>query len=292
MVLSFIGAFVFVGIAVVTNQGIAYESYAYVLKKTDETNFSGFQQNVKSNVKLIYGASRDEYTEFLADASKEMNEGIAYLLDFLAIEDDLQKGDHNTLINSYDEYLANFALAKKAYDDYLVAYARAEETSGGDYATSLVVSSEKVLSDSYLNCYKSGSVFFKNLVRIVNQYSFNNSGFLYSCQRYIIKVGFCDYVVKQVFTETRGNITTNSLKIIFENYCINADGFGDDDVITSTNFKRFVNVLNSLNIYEWAGNYAVYAPTLANSGDALWAKNFFDEGRFWWETICGKKLVL
>jgi len=280
MVMSFIGAFTFVGIAVVTNQGIVFESYKYISKKVEETDFNEFQTKVITNVKLTYGSAKDDYTEFLADASAELNEGIDFFLDFLAIESDLQKGDHNTLIDGFDDYLQKFDKANDAYDEYISAYSKAEETSGETYACNLVVSSEKVLSTAYADCYKSGSAFFKNLSRIVREYSFDNMGLSYSCQNYLIKVGLCDYVVKQVFTDTRGNINNNELKIVFDNFCLNGDGFGDEDIVTNNNFKRFVDILNSHNIYEWAGNYDLYASGLSNASEALWAKNFFDEGRF------------
>jgi len=280
MVLSFIGAFVFVSIAVVTNQGIEFESFSYISRKSDETDFSEFEENVTSNVKLIYGASNDDYTEFLAKACGEMNEGIDYLLDFLATQSDLQKGDHNTLIDSYDAYLQKFDTAKDAYDEYISSYAKAEETSGATYACNLVISSEKVLSTAYAECYKSGSVFFKNLVNVVREYSFDDMGLSYSCQNYVIKIGLCDYVVKQIFTATRGNMDSNALKISFDYFCLYGESFSDDDVVTNSDFKDFVEILNSLNIYEWAGNYASYVTGLSNATDALWAKNFFDEGRF------------
>lgn len=280
MVLSFIGAFTFVGIAVVTNQGIEFESYNYISKKINETDFSEFEANVKSNVKLVYGASRDEYTEFLADASAELNEGVEFFINYLAILSDLQKGDHNTLISGYDDYLQKFSKSKNAYDAYISAYEKAVETSGATYACNLVISSEKVLSNAYVECYESGSSFFKNLVQIVHKYSFGNNGLTYSCQKYLIKVGLSDYVVEQVFTDTRGVIASNQLKIVFDNFCLNGDDFGDEDSVTNSNFKRFVDTLNAHNIYEWAGNYASYVSGLSTASDALWAKNFFNEGRF------------
>ncbi|NCB48129.1 MAG: hypothetical protein EOM55_00640 [Clostridia bacterium] len=280
MVMSFIGAFSFVGIAIVTNQGIEFESYKYIIKKFDETDFSAFESNVKANVKLTYGSSNDKYTDFLANACAELNEGINYFLDFLAIESGLQKGDHNILIDGFNDYLQNFDKANDAYDDYMSAYSKAEDTSGATYACNLVISSEKMFSDAYLKCYKSGSLFFKNLARIVREYSFDNMGLSYSCQNYAIKVGLCDYVALEVFTVTRGNIDINQLKIIFDNFCLNGDSFGDEDVIINNNFKKFVDILNLLNIYEWAGNYNAYATSLSNASDALWAKDFFDEGRF------------
>ncbi len=280
MVLSFVGAIVFVGFAVVTNQGIAYESYNYITIKYAETEFDEFGTDVRANVKLVYGAARDEYTEFIADAIFELNDGADYLLDYLALEGDLPKGEHNALTGTFNNYLLKFQQAKILYTEYMSAYDKAVETGGASYASNLVISAEKKFCDAYVDCYRAGSVFFKTFANTVRKYSFEGGALPYGCQSYAIKVGLCDYVISQVFTPTRGVIGTNSLKIIFENYCLNSDRYGDDDIILSNDFKRFISTLNSLNVYEWAGNFEVYVEKISNKTDATWANAFFNAGRF------------
>lgn len=284
MVLSFIGALAFVGIAIITNQGITFESYNYISKKSVDTKFEEMQDDIYTNVKKYHGASSNDYTDFLVNANKELNDGISFFLNYLSIEEALQKNEHNILISAYDNYLSKFQSVQTAYKDYMKAYNAFADLNAENpiYAQTLLKNKEFIVSSAYADCFKSGSAFFKELVNTVKSYSFSGAFLPYSCQRYLIKVGLCDYVVKQVFTPTRDeiNINLNSLKIIFDNYCANADGFSDRETITNSNFLKFTTTLNAVNIYEWAGNFNSYVLTLSPSlaTEAQAAKIFFNEG--------------
>lgn len=284
MVLSFVGAFVFVGIAVVTNQGIAYESFEYISRKTEATDFDGFGEDVVSNVKFTFDSANDEYTEFLADASGELNDGISYFLNFLANVDDLTKGEHSTLIDGYDVYLSNFASSQTAYDSYISAYQYAVEAGGTTYATNLVSSKEDALAKAYLATYESGSEFFKDLASIVKKYAFS-SGYTYACESYMIKIGLCDYACDEIFASSRTSayqVDSNALVSTFNNFCLNASDYDDGDLLINNNFKSFVDNLNDLDIYSWAGNYAEYVSGLTTTlvTKAQTAHSFFDGGNF------------
>lgn len=286
MVLSFIGALAFVGIAVITNQGIEFESYAYISRKITEANFADTQQKISDNVKLSFGMSSNKYTSFLVEANKEMNDGISLFLDYLSIERTLQKGEHNALISSYDSYLSKHQKVRSAYVNYKTTYDTIDSLSGDEkiYAQNLLKSQEFTLSSLYADCYKSGSAFFKILINTVKSHSFSGAPLPYSCQRYLIKLGLCDYVVKQVFTPSRDNIdiNQNTLRVAFGKYLSTANGLSDDVAITNTNFLNFITTLNAINVYEWAGNFSSYVLTLSPSlaAKAQSAREFFNGGNF------------
>jgi len=241
MVLSFVGALVFVGIAILTNQGITYQSFEYISEVRSKTDFSEFEDNVHLNVRSSYGASGDNYAEFIADSSRELNSGIDYFLNFLSVETNLTKGDHNTLMNGYDNYCLSLDEAQDAYDKYMKAYASVES---GIYAQNLLLRYEEFFVKKYLACYQAGSDFFKDLVSTVSEHYFEGKGLNYACQRYLIKVGLSDFACNTMLDLSREAFDASDLKLSFENFVTNEANYADSDIVTNSNFLNFVSTLN------------------------------------------------
>ena len=302
IVLSFICIVVFVGIAIFNNQNISYEAYNHIIAAHNKTDFKGLQTKIVSNVKnlSIEGSTQadvrwytDYYATYISDAIDELNDGIDYYIDYLVFEEGLTKGEQDKLINLYNKYISSFKGSNKAYVSYMQAYEscldRIQNHFGdADFAIANLRSKAVYLVKGYAGCYERGSEFFKYLVSMVNKYNLSSSGLhSYTGQSYMIKVGLVDYslefvydnmdkkILEQTYVE---NVKNNALVDSFYDYTKNAGKYGDDDSVVNSNFKQFINNLNCLNIYEWAGNTVDYTATLSEELQAKsnYAKNFFN----------------
>lgn len=293
IVLSFIGIVIFVGIAIFNNQNIAFESYNYIIYTHNSKDFKTLQTNITNNVKTVYGGNSDVYANYINSAITELNEGIDYFLDYLVFEDDLTKGEQDKLTSLYDKYLTGFKTTETSYKTYMQAYENArkqieENHEEADYAKANVKAKGVSLVRNYVYCYDYGSDFFKYLVSLVNRYNLNGSGlFSYKGQSYMIKVGIVENTLEFVFDNMNKKandlsyvevITTNELIDTYYDYLSNAEKYGDDDSVVNTGFRQFINNLNCLNIYDWAGNYQAYTNSLSDElkqkSDS--AKTFFN----------------
>lgn len=293
MVISLVGIVVFVGIAVFNNQNISYVAYGYVSSTSNKTDFDGLSLKIQTNVRSVYGGEIDPYATYIDAALKELNEGIDFLVDYLVHEDEITKGDQDKLCDLYAKYVASFDATSKAYDIYKEAYEIAriqveENNEEADYAKSNVKTKAAYLVKEYTNCYKKGSEFFKFLVKIVNSYTLDGkTTFSFSAQGYMIKNGFVDYSLE--FVTDNMNNKINNLAVVsnirlntninnFFDFSSNSSAFDDSKIISNTDFKNFVNNLNSLNVYEWAGNFSAYVATLNDElkTKAVSALNFYD----------------
>ena len=293
IVLSLIGIVVFVGIAIFNNQNIAYEAYNYIASTHNSKDFKTLQTNITNNVKTVYGGNKDVYADYINSAIIELNEGIGYFLDYLVFEDDITKGEQDKLISLYDGYLKGFSSTEESYKTYMQAYENArkqieENYEEADYAKANVKAQGVSLVRTYVSCFDYGNDFFKYLVKIVNKYNLNGSGlFSYKGQSYMIKVGIVENTLEFVYDNMSKkandlsyveNINTNELIANYYNYVSNAEKYGDDDCVVNTNFRQFINNLNCLNIYDWAGNYTAYTNTLSDDlkQKSESAKTFFN----------------
>lgn len=293
IVLSFIGIVIFVGIAIFNNQNITFESYNYIIFTHNSKDFKTLQTNITNNVKTVYGGSSDVYANYINSAITELNEGIDYFLDYLVFEDELTKGEQDKLTSLYDKYLGGFTETETSYKIYMQAYEEArkqieENYQQADYAIANVKAKGVSLVRSYVSCYDYGSDFFKYLVNLVNRYNLNGSNlYSYKGQSYMIKVGIVENTLEFVFDNMNKkandlayveDIKTNELVDTYYDYLANAENYGDDDSVINTNFRQFINNLNCLNIYEWAGNYTEYTKFLSDDlkqkSDS--AKTFFN----------------
>ena len=294
IVASFIGIVAFTGIAILNNQNISYEAYSYIVATHKKTEFTTLKTNIANNVKATYKGSTDVYAVYFNKAVTELNEGISYYIDYLAFEDELTKGEQDKLINLYSSYIKGFNNTSGAYNTYVEAYeaAKKHEKDYGyeetNYAFTNVNAKAVSLVREYLSCYEKGSEFFKYLVQIVNTYN-QNSNNLYSFtgQNYMIKNGLVDYSLNFVLENMTEKINrrtyvtdlnTNEKIKLFNDFITNESKFTDRDTVNDKEFRIFVNNLNCLNIYEWAGNNANYVATLdeklaEKSNSAL---NFFN----------------
>lgn len=288
IVISILGIIFFVGVAIFRNQNISFEAYNYISRSQDETDFETLQTNIANNVKVAFEGSSDPYASYINSAISQLNEGIDYFTDYLSHEKGLTKGEQDSLINLYDKYISSFYQTGKIYEEYKDAYKLAEDKKddyeGSDYVRTNCITLAGHVVDTYLNCYKNGAEFFKYLTQIVNKYTLNNTSlFSYKGQTYMIKCGLVDYslsfikdnMTKKIALESyTANPRTNGLVNNYYLFLTNCNKFSDANCVTNTNFKNFKNNLNTLNIFEWAGNYSSYVKTLddalkTNASNAL-----------------------
>ncbi|MBR1985020.1 MAG: hypothetical protein IKA31_04690 [Clostridia bacterium] len=280
IVVSFIGIIVFVGIAIFNNQNIAFEAYSYIAYTHKSTDFKTLQNNITNNVKAdYYDSEMDSYAKYINTAITELNAGIDYYIDYLVFEDELTKGEQDKLINLYDSYLGMFSKVNEDYKSYKDAYEEARvqvenDYEGSDVALNKLKSWGFILVRDYTGCYEKGSEFFKFLVEMVDTYDQNSSGlYSYTGQGYMIKNGLVDYSLEFVLYNInervngrthQANARSNALVENFYDFVSTSKKFTDKSTVTNTNLRVFINNLNQLNIYEWAGNNSNYLKTLSD----------------------------
>lgn len=281
LVVSFICIIVFVCVAVINNQSIAYEAYNYIVSTRDKTNFSQTQKAIVESddaVRVYYGGAYDPYARYINTAVVELNSGINFFVDYLSQEDKLTKGEQDKLIKGYREYTNKFNDVTDTYLSYKASYKEAHEKYTNhywesDYAVETVNARSVILVKNYIDCYKLGSEFFKNLVEITNKYAIPNLSYqTYKAQSYMIKVGFIDYSLddmnKRLDEKLRNpkydnyTFNYNPKAQAFQKYNSTYNTYNDKIYLTDADFRNFTLNLNELNVYEWAGNYASYNATL------------------------------
>lgn len=277
MLLAFVGIIVFVAVAIITNQSIAYSSYNYIYSEKQKANFSDFYDNL-GRVKETFGASKDEYTAFLSNAILDVNNGVDYYLSFLSKGKDLTKGDHDRLINDYKKYISSYETSRKLYNDYKTAYTIAEETnkSGNEqdfiFAKQNLEAKEKDLVLRLVEQENTGINFFRSLVNVVDKYvlktHLNTS---YKGEVYILNLGLANLVVKDAFyegnnfRETRKNILLSEDYATYKTFRASSVSISDKDLITNGILRQFVEDLSYLDGYLWASDYDNYVLKIDNT---------------------------
>lgn len=286
VVISFICIIVFVCVAIINNQSIAYEGYNYIVSARNKTNFKQTQSGIENDVKTIFRGDQEPYAHYMNLAVKELNDGIDFYLDYLSLEDRLNKGEQDKLIKKYKLYIEGFNEVKDAYFSYLEASRDVEDRYENDknysYAVEKVNAKSVFVVKTYIECYKKGSEFFKTLVNISNKYTIPDISYqTYKGQSYMIKVGFVDYSLDTA-------ILRLNTKLRNPNYCVSAEynpdnraynpnsmaflrytavcnsKLNDKDYLTNSSFRNFTQQLNDLNIFEWAGNFNNYYSSLSS----------------------------
>lgn len=293
MVVSFIGIFVFIGIAIFNNINISYEAYNYIYSTHNRTDFKSLQNNIYNNVKTTYNGSADDYAGFINGAITELNNGIDFYLDYLAKEDELSKGEQDKLCSLYDKYLNAFTATEKAYNQYKLIYEEIkikieEDHNNADYGEANLRARDVELVREYSNCYKNGSAFFKYLVEVVENHCFNGERYhTYNGLEYMIEVGLVDNAIPHVLSDMTIKLNNNTFDKKVRNYdCVDSfydflqtkSKYSQKDTLKNNVLLAFVNNLNSLNVYEWAGNYNEYSQNVPSSlkEKCESAKSFYD----------------
>ena len=260
MVVSLVGVFLFVGIAIFTNQNISYEAYNYIKHGYQTNNFVALSQNVETNIKIDYGKEKDDYASYINSAIYTLNNGINHFLDYLSIEDSLTKGEQDIMRNLFDEYINSFNICSVACKDYKDAYEYAKyifenNHEQSDYAIANLRARNVYFIEQYINCFEKGSKLFKNVVEVVNNYSFNSlSSFSYSELYYIVQVGTVDYTLENIKADMRIKLGDTQFEKKVRDYDL-VDSYYDfynnhakfsDANILNTDLREFVDNLNSL----------------------------------------------
>ena len=290
---SLMGILIFVGIAIFNNQNISFEAYNYIVAKRNDAKFAGLQNEIEANVKWNYGGAQDTYAKYINDAIKELNLGIDYHLDYLALEEDLSKGEQDKLSSLYGDYTSKFNECKEYYTEYILVYKEManiedseEETN---FAENILRNKAVYLIKNYAECYKSGAEFFKYLVEICKNYSLNGKNFYtYTSVGYMIETALVlqtlptidyDMDIRNSSVAFVKDVKTYDKVDSFYDFVTHKSSFGDNSVLRNIPFKNFLNCIRLLDIYEWAGNYENYYEKLTDNQKyfASTALNFYNE---------------
>lgn len=276
---SLMGILIFVGIAIFNNQNIKFEAYNYIISTRRDTNFSSLQTNIENNVKWKHGGAQDTYAKYINDAIKELNLGIDYHLDYLALEEDLTKGEQNKLSSLYEKYVNKFNSCKNDYNEYISVYNQVPTITDTNFAENILRNKAVYLIKNYVDCYEYGAEFFKYLIEVCKNYSLNGKNYYtYTSVGYMIETGLVlsslpvveyDMDLRNSSVEFYKDVKSYDKVDSFYDFVYHKNSFGDNDVIRHIPFKNFLNAIRLLDIYEWAGNYDEYYETLSDENKHL-----------------------
>ncbi len=282
MFMSFVGIIVFSCIAIISSNNIAYEAYNYVTTHKSTLGLEELSDRVSANIKSSHGAPNDPYASFLSDIILTTKDSLDYYLDFLAVDDTISKGEQNVIIDDFKKCVKAKENCEKSYADYMTAYSNASE--GIEYASKLVITCERDFLHKYrtlydciatlqLDLYKATKI---NVVKVES----------YDFQKMIVRTGLSSGVVEKIFTEEnvekmpekRIVLGTDSSYTVYRSYCSKMNIFSNQNIANDTNLQKYVDNLNSLDIFMWAKSYDAYSASVNNvlREKASQAKSFFD----------------
>lgn len=275
MLLSFAGIIVFSTIAIINNQNVSYEAYNYVVAQRRIVEIKKFVIDVDNNVKLQYGAASDPYASFIGTTIKENDNALGYYLNYLALGEQIYKGEQNQIIINFNNYISKVNTCKKILEEYKVAYEEARNNSGS-FALSNVIAKEKYFIDNYVQLYHSQVTLVRSVENVISKNIVKNKP--YSYQVWLIKIGMSNGAIEQVFKEERLNIATNELANNYYDFLASCVSYSDNDLVDNLDLYEFVDNLKALDTVMWAQDYYKYYSQINNSlkAKAKTAKDFFD----------------
>jgi len=271
---SLMGILIFIGIAIFNNINVEFQAYNYIVSTRNNTNFSKLQTEINNNVKWNYGGAQDMYAKYINDAVIELNRGIDYHLDYLALEESLSRGEQDKLSNLYSDYVSKFNSCKKDYQEYISVYHEVPNIEDKNFAENILRNKAVYLIKNYSKCYESGSEFFKYLVEVYRRHSLNDKNYQsFTGISYMIE---CELVLKSLpaidadmdlrnasvsFTK---NVRVHDKVDSFYDFVTNKTSVGDHSTLNNSPFRNFLNALRLLDVYEWTGNFDAYYETLSD----------------------------
>lgn len=275
MLLSFAGIIVFSTIAIINNQNVSYEAYNYVVAQSKIVEIKKFVNDVDNNVKLQYGATSDPYASFIGTAVRENNNALEYYLNYLALGEQIYKGEQNQIINNFKNFANKVDTCKNILEEYKVAYEEARNNSGS-FALSNVIAKEKYFIDNYVQLYHSQVTLVRSVESVISKNIVKNKP--YSYQVWLIKIGMSNGTIEQVFKEERLDIATNELANNYYDFLASCESYSDSDLVENLNLYEFVDNLKALDTVMWAQDYYKYYSQINNTlkAKAKTAKDFFD----------------
>ena len=275
MLLSFAGIIVFSTIAIINNQNVSYEAYNYVVAQSRVVEIKKFVNDVDNNVKLQYGAASDPYASFIGTTIKENDNALEYYLNYLALGEQIYKGEQNQIVNNFKNFANKVDTCKKILEEYKVAYEEARNNSGS-FALSNVIAKEKYFIDNYVQLYHSQVTLVRSVESVISKNIVKNKP--YSYQVWLIKIGMSNGAIEQVFKEERLDIATNELANNYYDFLASCESYSDSDLVENLNLYEFVDNLKALDTVMWAQDYYKYYSQINNTlkAKAKTAKDFFD----------------
>ncbi|MGN0798457.1 MAG: hypothetical protein ACI4L7_02735 [Christensenellales bacterium] len=267
MIVSLIGILAFAGVAIVKNRNIAYEAYGYITTGIEHRDFEQSFDNFRTNVFFRYSGTDDRYMLLVNKAVSSALDGCKYYLDYMSVLPDISKGEQDKAEKNFDDFISSYEKTLTDYDIYREAYKNAVAESGSATAITIVESKEGNLVYSYINCYNQMTKLLMSLRDIVSKYAFEGN-LTYEAQAPIITAGLAQKAINDVF---RGNSRSDWLDIYastnqniadFEKFLQKSKDYSSSMEVANTDFKNFVNNLNSLDIYSWAKDYEGYTDSL------------------------------
>ncbi len=278
MIVSLIGILVFAGVAIIKNRNIAYEAYNYISTGIEKENFddmfdkfkkasdSGDEAN-EGCVVYRYGGTDDKYMSFVNSAVMKGLAGCKTYLDYMAVLPNVTKGEQDNAEKCFDQFISAYKKTLASYDIYVAAYKNAKVSKGERNAVAIMESKEGNLVSTYIICYNELTSLLLSLHDIVSKYAFEGE-MTFEAQSPIITAGLAQKAISNIFLGTSRNewldiyATTNQDIKNYEAYVENSQSSSSNLEITNTDFRNFVNNINSLDTYSWAKNYEDYNASL------------------------------
>lgn len=267
MIVSLTGILIFAGVAILKNRNIAYEAYDYISTGIERENFDGSLDKFRTNVLYKYGGADDKYMSLVNSAMTKGLAGCKTYLDYMSVLPDVTKGEQDNAEKCFDDFISAYYATLTSYDTYMEAYTNARSQGGSATAVAIMESKEGNLVSTYIICYNKLTSLLLSLHDIVSKYAFEGE-MTFEVQSPVISAGLAQKAITSVFRGTSRDewldiYNTNNQDIKnYENYVHNSQSFSSNQEVASTDFKNFVNNINSLDAYSWAKDYENYTASL------------------------------
>lgn len=267
MIVSLVGILAFAGVAILKNRNIAYEAYDYISSGIENENCEGSFDKFRANVVFKYGGADDRYMQLVNSAMSQGLSGCKIYLDYLSVLPEVTKGEQDGAERAFDEFMQAYRATLESYDTYIMAYDNARAQGGNATAVAIMESKEGELVSTYIVCYNKLTTLLLSLHDIVSAYAFGGQ-VTFEAKSPVIAAGLAQRAISNVFRGTSRDewldiYSTNNQDIKnFENYVIKSKSFSSNQEIASTDFKNFVDNINSVDTYLWAKDYETYVEQL------------------------------
>ena len=190
----------------------------------------------------------------------------------LAVEGNLAKSEQLTLSRKYKAYQDAFDKTISLYNSYLETLNSIIQDDGAshvwtEYERNNFSAQEVALVTGYYNAFKEGRDFFMALMSNVQRHAMTRK-LTFNENLVCLKVYFADKALNDLFV---GGATLAGSQAVGEyrevlDYETKADAYTDEDVLTMTSLRTFVDDASTLDMYLLVSDYMSYLDKLSSDG--------------------------
>lgn len=207
IILCVIGVVTFGVVAFLVNHNVEQKAYSEIATIRNNTNFEKFYKNA-DNTKSKYGGDQCPYVKYVNDATKDLNTGIDYYLNYLQNMSGMNKNGKTALVDKYRDYISAINEAKVARSKYDTFNSKPSPT---DNDKKQIAIQSANFARTYLLAYGKGYQFFSMLQDIVDSKVFGGNMYKnYTLIKYEMESVFVNQSINKLVGELEKKMLNKS----------------------------------------------------------------------------------